>query len=183
MAVTREEIGAAARELTGRQVNGVRYYTLPYGMTDRPAWDRGVAHAVDYGIDLITPAGTTGITWSPYGQLGYGLQLVDGPLLPGLSHTEFCSVAGEPPWSAVLQAPITATTIHWLDVTWGTQGATCPVALSLRFEDSVSIVLICGSWNDADNTVFPTGDDIVVVWQPALLPVIAPFLSADLLGS
>jgi hypothetical protein len=76
VAMTREEIEATARELTGRQVDDVCYYTLPYGMTDRPAWDRDVAHAVDYGIDLITSGGTMGITWSQHGQFGYGLHLV-----------------------------------------------------------------------------------------------------------
>lgn len=183
VAMTVGEIEATARELAGRQVDNVRYYYTPYGRTDEPTWDSGMAHALDYGIDLITPSGTIGITWSPYGQFGYGLDLVHGPLLPELSHAEFCSAAGEPPWAAILHEPITATRIHWLDVTWGTQDTTGPVAISLQFADSISIVLICGSWNEADKTVLPTGDDIVVVWQPELLPVIAPFLSADLPGS
>ena len=181
--MTGAEIEATARELAGCQVDDVRYYTLPYGMTDTPVWDRDVAHTLDYGIDLVTSGGTIGITWSQYGAFGYGLHLVHGPLLTGLSRAEFCSVADQPPWEAVLGEPITGTQLHWLDVTWGNQETTGPVALSLWFAGSISIMLICGSWNEADKSVFPTGDDILVVWQPEMLPRIAPFLPADLPSS
>jgi hypothetical protein len=177
------EIERIARELAGRHVDDVRYYTLPYGMTDRPAWDRGVAHAVDYGMDLVLPGDTIGVTWRQYGEYGYGLHLVRGPLLTALSRAEFCSVSDEPPWEAVLGQPIARTQIHWLDVTWGSQETVGPAALSLHFAGSTSIVLVCGSWTGADQAVFPTGDDIVVVWQPGLLPVLAPFLRSALPGS
>jgi hypothetical protein len=70
-----EEIEAAATDLAGLRVDDVRYYTLPYGMADEPAWDHGMAHVADYGIDLVTPADTTGITWTQYGAFGYGLRL------------------------------------------------------------------------------------------------------------
>jgi hypothetical protein len=34
------EIEGMARELAGRCLDDVRYYSLPYGMTDKPTWDR-----------------------------------------------------------------------------------------------------------------------------------------------
>jgi hypothetical protein len=175
-------VEAAARELVGRTVDDVRYYTLPYGLTDKPAWDEGVAHVAEYGLDLVTHSGTTGITWAPYGQFGYGLQLARGPVLTDLAPAGFCSVAGEPPWSAVLGERITAARVHWLAVTWGQEETTGPVALSLRIADSTGIVLACGSWRGPQEPLFPTGDDIVILWQPGTLPVLAPHLPGDLLG-
>jgi hypothetical protein len=176
------DVDAVARELVGRPVDDVRYYTVPYGLTDRPAWDEGVAHVAEYGLDVAAPDGTTGITWAQYGQFGYGLQLVRGPVLTELAQAGSCSVAGEPPWSAVLGERITAARVHWLDVTWGQEETTGPVALSLRIADSISIVLACGSWRGPQEPVFPTGDDIVVLWQPGTLRVLAPYLPDDLLG-
>jgi hypothetical protein len=39
-------------------------------MMDKPTWDRDVAHVADYGIDLVTAKGATGITWAAYGNSG-----------------------------------------------------------------------------------------------------------------
>jgi hypothetical protein len=33
------EIEVIARELAGQCLDDVRYYWLPYGMTDKPTWD------------------------------------------------------------------------------------------------------------------------------------------------
>ena len=41
--------------------------------------DRDVAHVADYGIDLVTAKGATGITQAMYGNSGYGLQLSRSP--------------------------------------------------------------------------------------------------------
>jgi hypothetical protein len=88
------EIEVIARELAGRCLDDVRYYSLPYGMTDKPTWDRDVAHVAGYGIDLVTAKGATGITRAAYGNSGYGLQLSRSPLLARLTRAEFCSAAG-----------------------------------------------------------------------------------------
>ena len=176
------DVEAAARELIGSRVDDVRCYTMPCGIPDGSAWDLDVAHVADYGVDLVAPGGTTGITWAQYGQFGYGLQLVRGPVMTELVRADFCSVAGKPPWGAVLGEPITAARVHWLDVTWGQEETTGPVALSLRIADRISIVLACGSWRGSQKPVLPTGDDIVVLWQPGTLPVLAPYLPGDLLG-
>lgn len=176
------DVEAAAGELVGRTVDDVRYYTMPYGMPDEPTWDWDVAHVAEYGVDLATPGGTTGITWTQYGQFGYGLQFVRGPVLIELARAEVRSVSGEPPWSAVQGKRITAARVHWLGVTWGQEETVGPVALSLRIADSISIVLACGSWNGPQEPVFPTGDDIVILWQPGTLPVLAPHLPDGLLG-
>jgi hypothetical protein len=182
VATAREEIEVAAGELAGRRLTGVRYYTMPSGVTDKPAWDQDVAHVMDYGLDLLTPEGTTGITWTGYGEFGYGLDLVRGPVLAVLDRAGFCSVGREAPWAAVLAEPITRTQVHWLDVRWGDQDTAGPVALTLRFADSIGIAIVCGSWSGPAQPVFATGDDIVVPWQQDILPVLVPFLPADLLG-
>jgi hypothetical protein len=44
-------------------------------MTDKPAWDEDVAHVADYGLELVTPDGTTGITWALHGSSGTGCSL------------------------------------------------------------------------------------------------------------
>lgn len=87
------------------------------------------------GTIPVTPDGTMRITWSSYGEYGYGLRLVHGPVLTVLSHAEFCSVTDEPPWAAVRGERIIRARVHWLDVTWGEQETSGPVALSLRFAE------------------------------------------------
>jgi hypothetical protein len=68
-------------------------------------------------------------------------------------------------------------------VTPAERETTGPAAVALRFSGGISIAVVCGSWNGPDRPVFPTGDDIVVLWQPGTLPGLAPFLPGDLLGS
>jgi hypothetical protein len=134
------------------------------------------------GTIPVTPDRTMGITCSSSGEYGYGLRLVHGPVLTVLSHAEFCSVTDEPPWAAVRGERIIRARVHWLDVTWGEQETSGPVALSLRFAESIGVVIVCGSWTEAREPAFPTGDDIVVLWQPKTLPVLAPF-PTGLLGA
>jgi len=167
------DIEAAAGELAGRRLDGVRYYTLPYGSRDKPA---------DYGIDLVTMEGTTGVTWSRHGEFGYGLQLRSGPLVGEVGRAEVCSVADRPPWTRVLGECITEARVHWLEMTWGSQQAASPVALALRFAGGTGIAVVCGSWRGPREAVFATGDDIVVAWQPGALAVLAPYLPGNLLG-
>ena len=37
----------------GMRVRTVRYYAIPYGLTDKAAWDFEVAHVTDDGLDLL----------------------------------------------------------------------------------------------------------------------------------
>ena len=140
-----------------------------------------MAHVTDYGIDLVTPDGTTGITWTQYGNFGYGLQHARGPLLARLDRAEFWPVAEEPPWGAVLGERITEAQIYWLERHWETGKPLVPWLYLCGSPGSVSIAVVCGSWSRPHQPVFPTGDDIVVLWQPEVLPVLAPFLPTDLL--
>jgi hypothetical protein len=82
----------------------------------------------------------------------------------------------------LLYLPFTRAQVHWLDVRWEERETAGPVALSLRFAKSIGIVIVCGSWTVPREPIFPTGDDIVILWQPETLPVLAPCLPADLLG-
>jgi hypothetical protein len=129
-------------------------------MTDKPTWDRDVAHVADYRIDLVTAKGATGITRAAYGNSGYGLQLSRSTYLTRLTRAEFCSAAGEQPCDAALGQAIAEAGVRGLDVTWGEQETTRPVALILRFAAAASIVIACGSWSGPQEPLFPTGDDI-----------------------
>ena len=53
-----------------------------------------MAHIADYGIDLVTAKGATGITQATYGNSGYGLQLSAARTRTRLTWAEFCSAAG-----------------------------------------------------------------------------------------
>jgi hypothetical protein len=176
-------VESAARQLVGRHLSQVRYYTLPYGMTETPAWDFDVAHSADYGLDLVTAEGTTGVTWTQYDDFGYGLVLVDGPIVTELSQAQFSTVERYQPWRAVVGEKITASKVHWFEsAIEGRELITAPIALTLRMADSVSIALVCGSWNGPGKAIFPTGDDVVVLWKPETIPKLVPYLDAHLLG-
>jgi hypothetical protein len=115
------EIEAAAGELAGRRLDGVRYYTTPQGHDGQAGLGRGrgargrlrarAGHAGRHDRDHLGAAR----------EFVYGLQLGSGPLLNELARGEFCSVAAQAPWAAVLGKRITKARVHWLDVTWGSR--------------------------------------------------------------
>jgi hypothetical protein len=181
MAIVGEEVEPAARALIGRTLEGVRYYSLPYGMTDRPNWDHEVAHVADYGVDLIASGTTTGLTWVQYGNFGYGLRVLNEPVLSTVRRGEFASVDESEPWTDRIGAEIASVEVHWFVVTVGDTEITAPTALSLRFRNVAPIALICVSWNGSEGSVFPTGDDIVVVWKPETVHTLVPYLDSRLL--
>ena len=148
-------------------------------MTETPSWDHGDAHATDYGLDLVTDQGTVGITWTQYGNFGYGLKVIDEPLVAILLRAEFTSVDHELPWSAATDSRITSAAIHRIDWTMGPETYRGPTALTLGFAGPLAIALVCGSWRGLEESVFPTGDDIVVVWKPETVPVLLPYLDQD----
>jgi hypothetical protein len=176
------EVEAAAAGLVGRRLDRVRYYTLPYGMTESPSWDHRDAHATDYGLDLITDQGIVGITWIQYGNFGYGLRILAEPLVSVLHRAEFTSVDHELPWSAIAGSPVTSAVVHRIEWTMGAETYRGPMALTLGFADALAIVLACGSWRGTEESVFPTGDDIVVVWKPETAAVLLPYFDQDALG-
>jgi len=155
---------------------------LPYGSRDKPAWDEDVAHVADYGIDLVTMEGTTGVTWSRHGGFGHGLQFRSGPLVGEVGRAEVCSVADRPPWTRVLGECITEARVHWLEMTWGSRQAASPVALALRFAGGTGIAVVCGVVAGAAGTR-------VRDWRrhrgrvaARALAVLAPYLPDNLLG-
>ena len=86
------------------------------------------------------------------------------------------------PWEAVVGEQITGFHVDWFES--GIEGQellTAPTALTLRFADSVSIAVVCGSWNGAERAVFPTSNDVVILWRSETLPVLVPYLVANLL--
>jgi hypothetical protein len=39
-----------------------------------------------------------------------------------------------------------------------------------------TVWFVCGSWDGDAKPVFPTGKDIVVIWERESIPIVAPFL-------
>jgi hypothetical protein len=126
-------VESAAGNLVGRRLSQIRYYTLPYGMTDKPAWDFDFSHSVDYGVDIVTLEGTTGITWTQFGDFGYGLVLLDGPIVTEIDQAQFCSVERHEPWAPLVGEEITSCKVHWLESgIKGRELITAPTALTIR---------------------------------------------------
>lgn len=169
------------QSLVGMRLEAVRYYTLPYGLQDRPAWDFGDAHAVDYGVGLVGPGRTKGITWTPYGNWGYGIDVVDGPILASLTRGEFSAVTDEQPWADVCGTTIVDARLHWFEERAQHDSAQIPCGLTIRFDNQHTVGLVAASWNERDASAFPTGDDIVIIWTPTAARTLTPFLP-DLLS-
>ena len=167
--------------MSGLRLRAVRYYDIPYGRTDEPAWDFDVAHVTSYGLDIVGDESTTGITWTQYGSFGHGLRLVEKPVVTTLLRGEFTDVSGFEPWDGVVGDVITSVQVHRVDMTVGGTEFTGPTALHVRFANGRPIALVCGTWNGPDKEIFPTGDDIVVVWKATAVPVLTPYLPGDLL--
>jgi hypothetical protein len=169
-----------AGELVGQRLLGLRYYTLPYGMTRTPAFDLDAAHVADHGVDLVTKHATVGVTSTAYGASGYGLDLRGAPLLTDLERGEFHHVEQLEPWVQLVGQKITATNVHWLHPDTQTEDAPrIPAALTVRFANGVDVALICGAWRGPTTAIFPTGDDLVVLWKAEAFHTLAPWLSAS----
>lgn len=182
MTTVGEAVQAGAQAMIGMRLRSVRYYDIPYGMTETPGWDFEVAHVTAYGLDFVSDERTTGITWTQYGDFGHGLRLVDQPVVTTLLRGEFTEVSGVEPWDRITGNKVTSVEVHWIDMTVGGTEFIGPNALTLRFANNRALVLVCGTWNGPDKEIFPTGNDIVIIWKPGIVPVLAPYLPSDLLN-
>jgi len=175
-------LDSRADTLVGQRLSHVRYYTLPYGITQTPAFDFDAAHVADYGIDLVTEQATVGVTWTGYGTRGYGLDLRDGPLLTELERGEFHRVERLAPWAELVGQIITGCKVNWLESDTRTGGRDrIPTALTVQFANGVEVAVICGSWRGPTTAILPTGDDLVVVWKAETFHTLAPWLDVGLL--
>jgi hypothetical protein len=178
-----QEVEVTANRLVGRQLHGVRYYEIPFGLTDTRPWDHAIAHVLDYGLDLETDQGIVGITWAQYESFGYALDIVAFPLLDvRANEVQVSRVEEHPPWDRLLGPVIRRVEIEWYENPWGGEPESAPVALSLQFESGESPAVVCGGWNGPDQPIFPTGNDIVALWRPECLPSLVPYLTNQLLG-
>lgn len=182
-----EEVTAAAEALVGTSLVEVKYLAIRYSLRDKTSWDVGAAH-VACGVDLMTTRGTTGITWTPYGNFGYGVGLVDGPVIDmfregvALRRRRLLSVAAgdRVPWTGLIGKKIISIKVHWFEADKAGDNLTGPAALTIRCEDAPPVALVCGTWVESDAPIYLTGDDIVVVWKAELVPTLVPHLDVSL---
>jgi hypothetical protein len=166
--------------LNGAHLAEVRYYEIPFGLSDTRPWERELAHLLDYGVDLVTDRGTFGITSISQEIVGYRIDCIPGPVLDArdnevqVSHVEY-----HEPWAALVGSTIESVEVHQLSVAPAEKTGTFPTALSLTFASGVVVSLISGSWDGNEKPIFPTGDDIVVVWKSESLSTLAPFLAPN----
>ncbi|HEX3793428.1 MAG TPA: hypothetical protein VHV57_02890 [Acidimicrobiales bacterium] len=167
----------SAQALVGACLAEVRYYGMPFGFDGIRPWERTLAHLLDYGVDLVTDQGTYGITWTSQAVVGYRIDLVRGPLLDvrnnevQVTHVEYAE-----PWTALVGSTIESVVVHQLEVTGGEETGVFPTGLSLTFASGVVIHMVSGSWDGDEKPIFPTGDDIIVIWKDESLSKLAPFL-------
>ena len=170
----------SAAALIGAELAEVRYYGIPFGLTDARPWECDLAHRVDYGVDLVTDRGTFGITWTPQADVGYRIDCVPGPIL-NVRHNEVqvTHVENAEPWAALVGSTVESVEVHQLSVTLVEKTGSFPTALSLTFASGDPVCLISGSWDGDQKPIFPTGNDIVIIWKSESLLVLAPFLTPE----
>jgi hypothetical protein len=170
----------SARALIGGHLAEVRYYAIPFGLSDLRPWERELAHRVDYGVDLVTDQGTFGITWTAQEVVGYRIDCVSGPLLDVRDNeVQISHVERTEPWAALIGSTIESIEVHQLSVSLGEETGIFPVVLSVTFTSGVTLIFISGSWDGDEKPIFPTGNDIVVIWKSESLAALAPFLTSE----
>jgi hypothetical protein len=165
--------------LIGRQLVEVRYYKIPFGLTQDRPWDWDLAHLVDYGVDLVTDQGTFGITWTPQEEVGYRIDCTTGPLLDRRSNeVQVSHVEESEPWSSLIGSVVQAVEVtEFFSTSFGKEWVSFPLALTITFTTGRTICLVSGSWHGDDKAIFPTGNDIVIIWKKESIPILLPFLA------
>lgn len=178
-------IESEAAALVGSVLQEVRYYEIPFGLREDHPWDHDAAHVLDFGVDLVTDRGTVGITWKQYGNFGYGLDLVKGPLLDTRANAvQVCHAEDASPWHLFQGQLITVAKVHWFEAgIVGEDLVNAPIALTIACETGKTIALVCSNWNGPGQPLFPTGNDVVVLWTTESLQVLVPYLPDDLLNT
>jgi hypothetical protein len=173
-------VEVSAARLIGSQLAEVRYYGIPFGLSDARPWECELAHRVDYGVDLVTDRGTFGITWTSQEVVGYRIDCVSGPLLDVRpNEVQVSHVENAEPWASLIGSAVEAVEVHELSVKLGEKTGTLPTALTLTFASGAFVCFIGGSWDGDEKPIFPTGNDVVIVWKSDSLLVLAPFLTPD----
>ncbi|HEV2360112.1 MAG TPA: hypothetical protein VGS21_00265 [Acidimicrobiales bacterium] len=165
-----KRLETTAARLAGARLDAVRYYTLPPDPDDE--WDMGVAHVLEFGLDLVTDRGTFGVTWTADEGAEYGLQIVPEPLDASLwGEHRVLKVDDSIPWASLLGGVVERPIVRW-----GTAEVEAPFALDLGFEGGSHVVVAVGYWQDVGQPVYLGGDDVVVVWDQAAVSRLLPQL-------
>jgi hypothetical protein len=198
-----DESRRLTEQLRGQRLLGVRYYLSEGGFSqgDR-SWDRGIAHLADYGLDLITSGGTTGITWTQ-GFLGSNiLGIVDHSLIDQLGFLWSLAVtwvpASDEPWLPIIGTNIAGSRLLEEEIGYtgaykpvgsrtslfepgvNERSAIGPVALSLRFENGESLSLVSAMEYELyvpHGEWVPLqapGQSVVVIWRTEAVELLLP---------
>ena len=178
MQLVRKSAGA----LMGRKLAEVRYYEIPFGLTEDRRWERDLAHLVDYGLDLVTDQGTFAVTWTAQEAVGYRIDCTPGPLLDRrLDRVQVSHVEDAEPWSSSVGSVVETVAVHEsFSSSFGEQWVRFPLALTIKFTTGQTICLVFGSWHGVDKAIFPTGNDIVIIWKRESVPILLPFLAGEI---
>lgn len=161
---------------------------MKWGRKDRRFWDHEVAHVVEYGVDLVTDWGTTGVVWTSYGAFGMGVDLVEGPVLAEFARAGLdvsprqartVDVTHLVPWRGLIGRKIQSVTVHLHEARWD-EPVTGPAAVTVRCDDGPPVAAVCGSWIGPADPIYLTGDDIIILWEPEVATAVAPSLELGL---
>ncbi|MDQ6945730.1 MAG: hypothetical protein M3256_05510 [Actinomycetota bacterium] len=165
--------------LAGEVVVAVRYFQLTSEVDDL-SWERDEGlHVVDSGIDIVTGSSVHRLTWvrSP---VAYSITLQDGSMVEELLAGRFHRVEERPPWSLVTGERLTRARLHRTQD--GRAERPFPVAISLGFGNSRTIVLAAVNFMDPGAPLFMGGDEIAVIWEPTVVSTLLPEIAADILA-
>jgi hypothetical protein len=157
----------------------VRYFQL-MSEVDDCSWERDQGlHVVDFGIDIVTGSSAHRLTWdrSP---AAYSITLQDGSMVEEMLAGRFHRVEEGPPWSLVKGEPVTLARLHSMQDERANRPF--PVAISLVFGNSRTIVLAAASYMDGGAPLFLGGDEIAVVWETPVLSTLLPEIAPDILA-
>ena len=178
VADTADLLDERVQSLAGRVVVAVRYFQL-ISEVDDCSWERDNGlHVVDFGIDILTASADHRLTWdrSP---ATYSITLQDGSMVEEISAGRFHRVEERPPWSLVKGEPVTRARVHSIHDERADRPF--PVAISLVFGNSRTILLAAANFMDAGAPLFLGGGEIAVVWETTVVSTLLPEIAADIL--
>ncbi|MDQ3640342.1 MAG: hypothetical protein M3450_02430 [Actinomycetota bacterium] len=180
MTDTADLLDERVQSLAGRVVVAVRYFQL-ISEVDDCSWERDQGlHVIDFGIDILTDASAHRLTWAR-SPTTYSITLQDGSMVEEISAGRFHRVEERPPWSLVKGEPVTRARVHSIHEERADRPF--PVAISLVFGNSRTILSAAANFMDAGTPLFLGGDEIAVVWETTVVPTLFPEIAADILAT
>ncbi len=155
----------------------MRYFQLMSEVDDR-SWERDQGlHVVDFGIDILTDSSAHRLTWNR-SPARYSITLQDGSMVEEIAAGRFNRVEERSPWSLVKGEPVTRARLHSIQDERADRPF--PVAISLDFGNSRTIVLAAANFMGAGAPLFLGCDEIAVVWGTPVVSTLLTEIAADI---